>query len=313
MQRNPLISCLTVCLVICLAASQSWGQVAKAPATEGAKPIPIWPGAAPGEKGDIGEEHDTTKADPKLPPEKYVIRLGNVSKPMLTVFRPPADKETGTAVVVCPGGGYSILAYDLEGTEICNWLNSVGVTGVLLKYRVPARKGLERYTAPLQDVQRTIGLVRQNAKEWGINPKRVGVLGFSAGGHLAAAVSANYETRTYPEVDEADKQSCRPDFTVLIYPAYLTAKGDLTKLAPEIKVTKDTPPAFIVQTQDDPVKVENAYTYGLALKNAKVPAELHIYATGGHGYGLRPAGKTVTTWPARCAEWMGAMGWLKKE
>jgi acetyl esterase/lipase len=277
------------------------------------QPIPLWPGVAPGEKGDIGEEKDTTKPDPKVPPEKYVTRLGNVSKPMLTVFRPPADKATGAAVVVCPGGGYSILAYDLEGTEICNWLNSNGVTGVLLKYRVPARKGLERYTAPLQDVQRAIGLVRQNATDWGIDPKRVGVLGFSAGGHLAAAVSTNYTTRTYPEVDEADKQSCRPDFTVLIYPAYLTTKDDLSKLAPEIKVTKETPPAFIVQTQDDPVKVENAYTYALALKNAKVPAELHVYANGGHGYGLRPAGHSVTTWPARCAEWMGAMGWLKRQ
>ncbi len=204
------------------------------------------------------------------------------------------------------------MAYDLEGTEICNWLNSVGVTGVLLKYRVPGRKGLERYTAALQDVQRAMGIVRMRSKEWGIDPKRIGVLGFSAGGHLAAAVSTNFETRTYPVVDDADKESCRPDFSVLIYPAYLTAKGDLSKLAPEINVTKETPPAFIVQTEDDPIKVENAYTYALALKNAKVPAELHVYATGGHGYGLRPTAQTVTTWPARAAEWMGAMGWLKK-
>jgi acetyl esterase/lipase len=306
-------ACLIVALIIALVPLSSKADEPGKEALSRGNPIPLWPGIAPGEKGDIGEEHDTTKPDPKVPKEKYIIRLGNVSKPTLTVFRPPADKETGTAVVVCPGGGYSILAYDLEGTEICDWLNSVGVTGVLLKYRVPARKGRERYDAPLQDVQRTIGLVREHAKEWGINPKRVGVLGFSAGGHLAAAVSNNYATRTYPEVDEADKQSCRPDFTVLIYPAYLTAKDDLSKLAPELKVTKETPPAFIVQTQDDPIKVENAYTYALALKNAKVPAELHVYATGGHGYGLRPAGHTVTTWPARCAEWMGAMGWLKKE
>ncbi len=278
-----------------------------------AKPEPmlLWPAAAPGEKGDIGEEKDMTKPDAKTPPEKYITRLGNVTKPTITIFRPPADKETGAAVVVCPGGGYSILAYDLEGTEICQWLNSVGVTGVLLKYRVPVRKGQERYAAPLQDAQRAIGMVRQHATEWGIDPKRIGILGFSAGGHLAAAASTNYETRTYDAIDEADKLSCRPDFSVLIYPAYLTAKDDMTKLAPEIKVDAKTPPAILVMAEDDPIHCENVFTYFLALKKEKIPAEVHVYPKGGHGYGLRPSENNVTTWPARVADWMKAAGWLK--
>src|SRR3982751_4468449 len=186
--------------VLCLAASP-WARAQEA--GKGSDPIPLWPGVAPGEKGDIGQEKDTTKPDPGVPPDSpnYVIRLGNVSKPTITVYKPPAEKDTGAAVVVCPGGGYSILAMNLEGTEVCQWLNSVGVTGVLLKYRVPVRKGLPRHVPPLQDVQRAIRLVRQRAGEWKIDPKRVGVLGFSAGGHLAAAVSNNYAERTYPAVD----------------------------------------------------------------------------------------------------------------
>lgn len=275
------------------------------------QPIPIWPDAAPGEKGDIGPEADMTKPDANKPANKRVIRLGNVSKPTITLFRPPADKDTGAAVVVCPGGGYNILAYDLEGIEVCEWLNSVGVTGVLLKYRVPARKDMARHAAPLQDVQRAIGIVRHRAKEWKIDPQKIGVLGFSAGGHLSAMASNSYAERTYPAVDDADKVSCRPDAAFLIYPAYLTDKNDVTKIAPELKVTKETPSTFIVQTQDDGVKVENAYVYGLALKAAKVPAELHIYAAGGHGYGLRPTDQPVTKWPALATEWMRTLGWVK--
>jgi acetyl esterase/lipase len=279
------------------------------------KPIDLWPGQAPGEKGDIGEEIDKTKGtkDEKVPPEKYVIRLGNVSKPTITVYRPPADKDTGAAIVVCPGGGYNILAYDLEGSEVCKWLNGFGVTGVLLKYRVPARKGMEKHAAALQDVQRAIGMVRHRAKEFGVDPKKIGVLGFSAGGHLSAAASNIYEKRTYEPVDDADKESCRPDFAVLIYPAYLASKEDLTKVSPELKVTKETPPTFIAMTQDDPIKIENVYTYALALKAVKVPCEAHVYATGGHGYGLRPGPNPVSTdWPKRVEAWMANMGWLKK-
>jgi acetyl esterase/lipase len=273
--------------------------------------VNLWPDVAPGEKGDIGEEKDITKPTDGKPGGKSIIRLGNVSKPTITVYAPPADKANGAAVVVCPGGGYSILALDLEGTEICEWLNSIGVTGVLLKYRVPKRAGLEKHTAALQDVQRALGIVRSQAKEWHLDPTRIGVLGFSAGGHLAAAASNNYETRMYPHVDAADDVSCRPDFAVLIYPAYLTVKEEGDKIAPELPITAQTPPTFIVMAEDDHVRVETALFYTLALKNAKVPCELHIYPTGGHGYGLRPNGLAVTTWPQRAGEWMGARGLLK--
>lgn len=273
-------------------------------------PIALWPGAAPGDTGDLGVEHDTTKAD-EDPPGRRVIRLGNVSRPTVTVYRPGAAKDTGAAVVVCPGGGYSILAMDLEGTEVCRWLNSLGVTGVLLKYRVPARPGRERWAAPLQDAQRALGLVRLHAAEWGVDPKRVGVLGFSAGGNLSAELSTHYADRTYPAVDDADRESCRPDFTILIYPAYLTAPDGSLTLSPEIRVDHATPPAFITMTEDDPVHVENAIAYALALKDAKVPVELHVYPSGGHGYGLRPSEHEVSHWPERAAAWLAAQGWLK--
>ena len=276
--------------------------------------IPLWPAAAPGDTGDIGQEKDTTPEGRHKDEKPSIIRLGNVSKPTITVYKPPADKDTGAAVVVCPGGGYTILAMDLEGTEVCEWLNSLGVTGVLLKYRVPARKGLERHAAALQDAQRAVGIVRSRAAEWKIDPKRIGVLGFSAGGHLAAAVGNNFAQRNYPTVDDADKASCRPDFNVLIYPAYLAQKDDLTKLAPEMKVTDQTPPAFIAMTQDDPIGIENVYTYATAMKKAKVACEVHVYPVGGHGYGLRPSKHAVaTTWPRLAGEWMKAQGLLERK
>ncbi len=302
---------LLVALASLLASRHAIADDAAKTDAKGHEIIALWTSTAPGEKGDIGEEKDTTKHDSNVEPGKDVIRLGNVSKPTITVFRPAADKDTGAAVIVCPGGGYNILAYDLEGTEVCDWLNSIGVTGVLLKYRVPGRGG-QRYTAPLQDAQRAIGLVRSRAKSWGIDPKRIGILGFSAGGHLSATASNTFDARTYSTIDDADKESCRPDFTILIYPAYLTAKDDSTKLAPEIKVTHETPPAFVVMTEDDPVHVENAFAYGLALKNVKVPAEVHIYPKGNHGYGLRPSPNNVSHWPDRAAEWLKEQGWLAK-
>ncbi|HEX5223054.1 MAG TPA: alpha/beta hydrolase [Verrucomicrobiae bacterium] len=273
--------------------------------------IELWPNGAPGEKGNLGEEKDTTKPSDNLVAGKRLIRLGNVSKPTISIYRPAADKDTGAAVLVCPGGAYSILAMDLEGTEVCEWLNSIGVTGVLLKYRVPRREGLERHAAALQDAQRAMGLVRQNAAAWKLDPKRIGVLGFSAGGHLAAAASCNYERRTYPTVDDADAQSCRPDFSVLVYPAYLTVKTNADRVAPELPITTNTPPTFITIATDDPVRVENAVFYSLALKEAKVPVELHVYAQGGHGYGLRRTEQPVTTWPDRLTDWMRSRGLLK--
>ncbi len=181
--------------------------------------IELWPGAAPGDKESLVAEQNTTKPHDRLVDGKPVVRLTNISKPTIAVYRPPRDRANGTAILVCPGGRYDVLAMDLEGSEVCNWLNSLGVTGVLLKYRVPKRLGLENYTATLQDAQRAMGLIRHRAKEFGITPNRIGVLGFSAGGHLAAVLGNQCERRTYPVADEADAASCRPDFAVLIYPS----------------------------------------------------------------------------------------------
>ncbi len=190
-------------------------------ASETPSSIRLWSGAAPGEKGDIGPEMDMTKDTDGKVAGRRLIRLGNVSDPTLTIYRPSKEKDTGTSVLVCPGGGYHILALDLEGSEVCEWLNSIGVTGILLKYRVPARKGQERFLAPLQDAQRALRYTRFHAKDLGLDPNRIGILGFSAGGHLAATTSTSFEKNTYELKDEVDRVSCRPDFTVLIYPAYL--------------------------------------------------------------------------------------------
>lgn len=275
------------------------------PAAEPIKTLALWPAAPPGPPAEPGEERDTTGPKDNIVAGRRVARIGNVSKPTLAVYKPAKDRDTGAAVLVCPGGGYRILASDLEGTEVCDWLNSIGVTGVLLKYRVPGRQGETGHPGPLQDAQRALGLVRKNAQEWGLDPKRIGVLGFSAGGHLAAALSNNYDERTYPQVDEADGTSCRPDFTVLIYPAYLTVAKEKDQLAPEMKVSGQTPPTFISITADDPVRVENAMYYALALRKEKVPLELHVYAEGGHGYGLRSQPNLpVTSWPERLKDWM---------
>jgi len=274
-------------------------------------PIPLWPGLAPGDQAPVGEEQDLTKPNEGLVGGRRLIRLGNVSAPTITVYRPPKEKDTGAAVVVCPGGGYHILAMDLEGTEVVEWLNSVGVTGVLLKYRVPARPNRARYEAPLQDAQRALGIVRHRAAEWGIDPRRIGVMGFSAGAHLSAVLSTSGTERTYPAVDAADQANCRPDFVMLIYPAYLTVEKEADRVAPELKVSTNTPPTFLVQTEDDVIRVETSLFYYLALKQAKVPAEMHLYPDGGHGYGLRRAPELVTSWPQRAEDWLRRSGVLK--
>jgi acetyl esterase/lipase len=276
------------------------------------KVIELWPNGAPGEKGDIGEEKDTTKPADNFVAGRRLIRLGNVSKPTISFYRPPADKDTGTAVLVCPGGAYQILALDLEGTEVCEWLNSIGVTAVLLKYRVPKREGLERHTAALQDAQRALGLVRSQAKEFNLDPRRIGALGFSAGGHLVAALASSASQRVYPILDAADSISCRPDFNIVIYPGYLVLKDEGDRINPSVQVSTNHPPTFLVMAQDDPVRVENAVLYYLALKQARVPSELHVYPTGGHGYGLRRSDNAVTSWPDRAADWMRSQGLLKR-
>jgi acetyl esterase/lipase len=267
----------------------------------------LWPGAAPGESGDIGPEREQP-----LRPGDTTIRVTDVTRPSVTVYRPAPAKDTGAAVLICPGGAYNILAFNKEGTEVAEWLNSIGVTGAVLKYRVPARKGRERHAAPLQDAQRALGLLRRDAKARGIDPDRIGVLGFSAGGHLAALLSTTDGARTYDPVDDADQVSCRPDFALLIYPAYLVGNGPDFRLSPELKVTPRTPRTFLVQTQDDGVRAECSLFYYLALKGAKVPSELHLYPDGGHGYGLRPSDHEVSHWPLRAGRWLEGLGVLEK-
>jgi acetyl esterase/lipase len=265
----------------------------------------LWPGAAPGAPANPPAESTNaeTANKEKLVAGRTVVRLGNVSTPTITLY-PPKGKNTGAAAVVFPGGGYYILAIDLEGTEVCDWLTNNGITCVLLKYRVPETGPYPKSAAALQDAQRALGLVRAHAAEWKIDPKRIGVLGFSAGAHLAAALSTHYAQRLYSPIDAADKLSCRPDFAMIIYPGYLALADKNFAANPEIQPTADTPPQFIVQAEDDSVHVENAVVYFMALKNAKVPAELHVYAEGGHGYGLRRTELPVTTWPEKAESWL---------
>ena len=272
----------------------------------------LWPSTPPDASPIPGPEVDTTgPGNNNLIAGKPLIRLGNVSRPTLTLYE-PKGAASGAAVVVFPGGGYRILAIDLEGTEVCDWLNGIGVACVLVKYRVPGTDTKLAGTGPypsskeaLDDAQRAVGLTRSHAAEWHIDPNRIGVLGFSAGAHLAAALSTHYDKRLYAAIDAADQQSCRPDFAVIVYPGYLAdaEQNFLDKL--DIHPTAQTPPAFIVQAEDDPVHVENSTAYFLALKKVKVPAELHLYAKGGHGYGLRPqADLPVTTWPKSVEVWL---------
>ncbi|HEV3024788.1 MAG TPA: alpha/beta hydrolase [Pirellulales bacterium] len=264
--------------------------------------LDVWPGMAPGEAVASGEE----RFEEQKPGQREVKRLTNVSKPTITFYRPPRERDTGTAVVICPGGGYHILAMDLEGEEVATWLNTIGVTGIVLKYRVPHKEGRPPHEAPLNDAERAMSLVRSQANDLGLAADRIGILGFSAGGHLAAATSTNFDQRTYEALDAADKVSCRPDFTVLVYPAYLVDKEG--KLSPEIRVTKESPPTFFAHAYDDGIGPENSIGMFTALKQAGVSAELHIYASGGHGFGLRPSEHAASTWPARCEEWMRGRG-----
>jgi len=231
------------------------------------------------------------------------VRIGNVSTPTLTVFA-AKEKNTGAAVVVFPGGSYRIVAIDLEGTEVCDWLNSINITCVLVKYRVPNTGPYPKSSAALQDAQRALGMVRAHAAEWHINPHRIGVLGFSAGGHLAAALSTHFDKRLYDPVDAEDQVSCRPDFAVIVYPGYIALAEQNFAPNAEIRVTEQTPPSFIVQAEDDSVHVENSLVYYQALKNSKVPAELHLFANGGHGYGLRRTELPVTRWPDLVQTWL---------
>lgn len=279
------------------------------PPAPGHTTLNVWPNGAPGAQPSAMPEADMTTPKDNATAGRRVIRLGNVSTPTLTLYT-PASNNTGAAVIVFPGGAYRILAIDLEGTEVCDWLTSKGITCVLLKYRVPESGPYPKSAAALQDAQRAMGIVRAHAADWKLDPHRIGVLGFSAGGHLAAAISTHFDKRLYDPVDAADQLSCRPDFAVIVYPGYLAIAEQNFAPNAEIHVTEQTPPTFLVQAEDDPVHVENSTVYFLQLKNAKVPAELHIYAQGGHGYGLRRTELPITHWPELVETWLHTINTL---
>lgn len=292
-------------ILACLAALSGSAVFGAEPLT-----INVWPGKPPGDTKELPPEADLTKPEDRLIAGRRIIKLGNVSTPQLAVYRPAKNKDTGAAVVICPGGGHSILAYDLEGTEVAEWLNEIGVTGIVLKYRVPGRDPEKRWFAAAQDGQRAISLVRSKAAEWGLDPKRIGLLGFSAGGQVAGMVSI-LDQRQYEPVDDIDKVSSRPDFSVLIYPGLMDERGQ-AKLREEVKITKDSPPMFFVHAFDDGVSVFNTLLFATELKKVGVTAEVHVYATGGHGYGLRHVdGQPVTDWPKPCEAWMKTMKVIK--
>jgi acetyl esterase/lipase len=284
----------------------------KAFAAEPVTVLDLWPGKPPGEVKADGPEQDKSKPGEGLVAGKPLIRLGNVTKPQLHVFLPPKEKANGTAVVICPGGGFHILAWDLEGTEVAEWLNSIGVAAIVLKYRVPTASLEPRWLTPVMDGQRALSITRTRATEWNIDPNRIGILGFSAGGHLAARCALGFAERKYPAVDDADKASCRPDFAALIYSAY--AYDDKAgQLAAGVTVPKDAPQLFFIHAYDDKISPLNSLLLAAEAKKVEVSAEVHVYDTGGHGYGLRPqANLPVTSWPRRCEEWMQRKGWLTR-
>jgi acetyl esterase/lipase len=279
--------------------------------------VEIWPGTAPEETGTIGAE--MVRLSPKLDRKQVEVTeqtrlVTNVTKPTLTIYRPAKDKDTGTAVLICPGGGYWDLYWQLEGEEVAAWLNSLGATGIILKYRVPRRpdeiKG-EPARRPLQDAQRAVRLVRSKAVEWGIRPQQIGMVGFSAGGHLAIAAATSFDRQTYEPIDEVDKISCRPDFVIGAYCGYLKAK-DKDEIAPGLHIPAGTPPIFLAHGGADIISPpEHSVLMYLALRKASVPAELHVYATAAHDFGVRPSDHPCSTWTQACANWLRHQGFLQ--
>ncbi len=278
--------------------------------------VQLWPGPVPDESGDIGPER--VRLSPGLDRKQVEVTeptrlITGVSQPSITLYRPARDKDTGTAILVCPGGGYWDLYWQLEGEEVATWLNSIGVTGILLKYRVPRRPGeLESEPArrPLQDAQRAMSLVRSRAAEWGIAPRRIGIVGFSAGGHLSLATATRFDERRYPPVDDADQVSCRPDFAIAVYPGYLKVK-ERDELTAEWRIPATTPPVFLVHGGADLISSpEHSVLMYLALKHAGVPAELHIYADTAHDFGVRKNDQPYSAWTEACAAWLRRQGFL---
>ena len=292
--------------------------------TPGHQQVHIWPGVVPDAHPAAGAEVATTSEDP-VAAGKLGVWVERVSQPTMTVYS-PRGRNTGVAVVVFPGGGYQGLAIALEGTEVCDWLTSRGITCVLLKYRVPESgpwgwddacgcQHQPKGPMALEDAQRTMGLVRYHAAQWHINPHKIGVMGFSAGGHMVAAISTHFAKREYRTIDAADNVSCRPDFAVALYPGHLSLARNTIGLNPDIRshITRETPTTFLLQNEDDDVdRVEDSLSYYFALKKAGVPIELHTYAQGGHGFGLRRTKFPVTLWPQLVETWLVTIGVLSR-
>ncbi len=303
----PLALSVLLALGPAVAGAEAWQPA------PGHSQVALWPAAMPGTPSVQAPESVATVTG-HLVAGKPWLYVSHVSTPTITVY-PPRGRNTGVAVVVLPGGGYNILAIDLEGSEVCDWLAARGITGVLLKYRVPCAKVGPYRDCPtaLQDAQRALSLVRFHAPEWHVDPHRVGVLGFSAGGHLAAATSNQWETRSYPPADAVDRESCRPDFAVALYPGHLAVPERGYALNPDLRITAQTPPQFVLQAEDDPVDpVENSLVYYSALRKAGVPAELHVFAKGGHAFGLRRTEAPITRWPDLVEAWLRTIGILTR-
>lgn len=266
--------------------------------------VKLWPGGAP-EKSGVKIEAE--KEMPKKSADD-VMRLTNVTEPMITVFKP--EKPNGTAVLVCPGGGYGILAYEHEGSQVCDFLVQHGVTGILLKYRVPKRDPKDPGREALQDAQRAMGIIRHHAAEWGLKPDRIGILGFSAGGHLTVMTTLHANDRTYTTDPALDVEDATPNFAIPVYPAYLVSKEDPFHLLPGFEVSAKSPPMCFVHANDDSWSATASALLYLEYKKLNIPCELHIYAKGGHGFGMRKSGGPVNDWPDRVAEWMKSMGYM---
>jgi len=314
---KPLCFALSVALACRMVDAQppSWQP------SPGHAQIQIWPGAVPDAQPATGPETVKTTGPEELVAGRPYTYITDVSRPTLTVYS-PSGENTGAAVIVFPGGGYEILAIDLEGTEVCDWLTANGITCVLLKYRVPnsgprwvsGRQVKPRVLTALEDAQRTVGLVRLHAAEWHIDPHKVGVLGFSAGGHLVAAISNGFQHRLYSVIDAADRESCRPDFAVAIYPGHLwdSPRGEFA-FNPDIHVTRGTPPTFLLQAETDTIdNVNQSLVYYVALKDAGVPTEMHLYTQGGHAFGLRRTKDPITEWPQLVDKWLKTIGILSR-
>lgn len=312
MVMEPLLLAACVLIVFASLSAQKFNWQP----SPGHMQVPIWPAKPPDSQTVKEPEFALSSGTSFLIAGKPATEVDDVTQPTMTVYS-PKGKNTGAAVIVFPGGGFYVLAIDLEGSEACDWLTSKGITCVLLKYRVPdsgphGDAGRQRYPkAPmaLEDAQRTLGLIRFHAAEYHINPNKIGVLGFSAGGYLVADISTKFDKREYPPVDDADKVSCRPDFAVAIYPGHLQASSNGLALNPKIHVSREAPPTFLLQAEDDHVdNVNDSLVYYIALKNAGVPVEMHLYAQGGHAFGLRRTEFPITAWPQLVETWLATIG-----